>query len=73
MLETSMPVWDTLDWDGEDELDTDEMREEYPEGFYYECCGDAGDSKGCTWGMHKSGNGDKGANVGEAIEISDDE
>lgn len=47
--------------------------QQYPEGFNYDCCSDAGDSKRCTWGMHKSANGEKGADVIETIEISDDE
>lgn len=74
VLETSLPVWGSFDWDDWEVLDTEEMREDYPEGFYYDCCGDAGDSKGCRWGIHKSAAGaEKGVNVVETIEISDDD
>lgn len=53
-LDTTKPVWSNIDYDDEDELDTDEMREQVPEGFVYECCGESGLSKGCKWGKHFS-------------------
>ncbi|KAM7194469.1 hypothetical protein V8F20_007995 [Naviculisporaceae sp. PSN 640] len=47
-------VWKNMDYDDESEIDTEEMREEVPEGFLYECCGETGLSKGCKWGTHSS-------------------
>ncbi|KAM7195391.1 hypothetical protein V8F33_006732 [Rhypophila sp. PSN 637] len=54
ILDSGKEVWEMFDYDREDEIDNDEMREEVPEGFYYECCGESGLSKGCKWGSHVS-------------------
>ncbi|KAM7218355.1 hypothetical protein V8F06_006278 [Rhypophila decipiens] len=51
ILDSGKEVWEMFDYDREDEIDNDEMREEVPEGFYYECCGESGLSKGCKWGQ----------------------
>ncbi|KAK4212028.1 hypothetical protein QBC37DRAFT_389199 [Rhypophila decipiens] len=53
-LDSGAKVWENFDYDNEDELDTEYMREEVPEGFVYECCGESGLSKGCKWGSHIS-------------------
>lgn len=33
-------------------IDTQEMREEYPEGFNWNCCDQVGTAPGCTKGHH---------------------
>lgn len=43
-----------MDYDDLAEIDTEEMREEAPQGFTYLCCGETGLSKGCKWGTHSS-------------------
>jgi hypothetical protein len=35
-------------------IDTEEMREEYPQGFTWSCCDEAGDEPGCQRGHHQS-------------------
>jgi len=32
--------------------DTEENRQEYPEGFIWNCCQEDGTSKGCKWSIH---------------------
>ncbi|KAG8626355.1 hypothetical protein KVT40_005300 [Elsinoe batatas] len=54
-----------VDWDGDfwadhDEdchgtIDTEDMREEYPEGFTWSCCDEPGGSEGCQVGEHEGG------------------
>jgi len=53
-VNSDLPVWENVDWDNGDELDTDEMRQDHPEGFEYDCCGGAGNSVGCKRGEHKA-------------------
>ncbi|KAM0238130.1 hypothetical protein ACHAPO_004008 [Fusarium lateritium] len=36
------------------EIDTPEMREEYPDGFRWWCCSKLGGTKGCTKGKHQA-------------------
>ena len=59
----SLPGELKVDYDGEEwadwddahgEIDTEENREEYPQGFMYKCCQGDGDSKGCKRGPHAS-------------------
>ncbi|KAF2220970.1 hypothetical protein BDZ85DRAFT_283871 [Elsinoe ampelina] len=54
-----------VDWDGDfwadhDEdchgtIDTEDMREENPEGFKWDCCDEPGDAEGCQVGEHEGG------------------
>jgi hypothetical protein len=34
-------------------IDTDEMREQYPEGFVWDCCDEPGDAIGCRVSRHR--------------------
>ncbi|RTE68946.1 hypothetical protein BHE90_016676 [Fusarium euwallaceae] len=53
-----------VDWDGDfwadhDEnchgpIDTEENREDYPEGFFWTCCDKPGDTLGCRKGKHQA-------------------
>ncbi|MCJ1398751.1 hypothetical protein MMC11_001952 [Xylographa trunciseda] len=50
--------WDSDTWADHDEnchgpIDTDENKEEYPEGFMWECCEEEGTAGGCMIGWHK--------------------
>lgn len=50
--------WDSGEWDDTNEdvsgpIDTEENREEYPDGFYWTCCKGAADAQGCEKGFHK--------------------
>ncbi|KAK0760642.1 hypothetical protein N5P37_006837 [Trichoderma harzianum] len=46
--------WADHDEDCHGTIDTDEMREEFPEGFIWNCCDKGGDDIGCRWGRHQS-------------------
>ncbi|KAK5993806.1 hypothetical protein PT974_07243 [Cladobotryum mycophilum] len=35
-------------------IDTDEMREEHPDGFVWSCCDKSGEEKGCKFGRHQA-------------------
>jgi hypothetical protein len=35
-------------------IDTDEMREEFPDGFTWNCCDNTGSEKGCVTGRHEA-------------------
>ncbi|OPB44872.1 hypothetical protein A0O28_0090100 [Trichoderma guizhouense] len=53
------PDYDGDFWADHDEnchgtIDTDEMRDEFPEGFIWSCCDKGGDDIGCRWGRHQS-------------------
>lgn len=37
-------------WD----IDTKEMREDFPDGFYWDCCGEYGRTPGCETARHKT-------------------
>ncbi|KAH9895439.1 hypothetical protein F4778DRAFT_272472 [Xylariomycetidae sp. FL2044] len=54
------PVW--YDWDERchGEMDCEETRQEYPEGFAWSCCDNIGTHKGCTRGPHEAMNGTRG-------------
>lgn len=44
-----------VDWDdAHGEIDTEQNREDHPQGFMYECCQGDGDSRGCKRGPHVS-------------------
>ncbi|KAJ3958837.1 hypothetical protein N0V92_004591 [Colletotrichum tropicale] len=46
--------WADHDEDCHGKIDTDEMREEFPDGFRWDCCGQTGDAEGCHRGAHRS-------------------
>ncbi|KAJ3521682.1 hypothetical protein NM208_g13182 [Fusarium decemcellulare] len=53
------PDYDSMRWADHDErchgtIDSDEMREAYPDGFIWNCCDELGDTTGCTLGRHES-------------------
>ncbi|XPS70107.1 hypothetical protein M3J09_002349 [Ascochyta lentis] len=45
-------VWDDMEEATWGQHDTQDMREEYPEGFKWSCCGLQGDEEGCLVGPH---------------------
>ncbi|KAK2774821.1 hypothetical protein CKAH01_13027 [Colletotrichum kahawae] len=66
------PDYDGDFWADHDEdchgiIDTDEMREEYPEGFTWDCCDQAGDAEGCHRGFHRAD--DDGEKEGVSVEF----
>lgn len=44
--------WADHDEDCHGLIDTEEMREEFPEGFTWNCCDQVGTAPGCTKGHH---------------------
>ncbi|KAK7756636.1 hypothetical protein SLS62_001473 [Diatrype stigma] len=46
--------WADHDEDCHGTIDTDEMREEFPEGFFWNCCDKPGTAEGCTRGRHRA-------------------
>lgn len=52
-------VWADHDENCHGEIDTDENRESFPEGFVWDCCNKAGYRRGCSVGRH-SKVGDRG-------------
>ncbi|KAF3810316.1 hypothetical protein GCG54_00000360 [Colletotrichum gloeosporioides] len=46
--------WADHDEDCHGKIDTDEMREAFPDGFRWDCCGQTGDAEGCHRGSHRS-------------------
>lgn len=52
-VDDSEDFWADHDEDCHGEIDTDEMREEFPEGFKWDCCNEKGDSdEYCEIGRH---------------------
>lgn len=47
-------TWADWDEDVHGTWDTEENQEEYPEGFRWTCCDQAGDASGCTKGNHEA-------------------
>ncbi|KAF2111595.1 hypothetical protein BDV96DRAFT_623661 [Lophiotrema nucula] len=45
--------WADPDEDCHGTIDTDDMREEFPEGFVWNCCDAEGDARGCQTGEHR--------------------
>ena len=41
-------------------INTDDMREDFPQGFRWDCCDELGDTKGCTRGRHEAVHGERG-------------
>ncbi|KAL5089258.1 hypothetical protein Trisim1_005821 [Trichoderma cf. simile WF8] len=46
--------WADHDEDCHGIIDTDEMREEFPEGFIWTCCDKNGEALGCRWARHQT-------------------
>ncbi|PNP56209.1 hypothetical protein THARTR1_03734 [Trichoderma harzianum] len=46
--------WADHDEDCHGIIDSDEMREEFPEGFKWSCCNETGEAKGCQRGRHQA-------------------
>jgi hypothetical protein len=76
--------WADHDEDCHGEIDTEEMREEFPEGFFWTCCRRAGDEPGCKLGVHqrvpelffkkvKHDSGTKTAEPNEIEEVEEEE
>ena len=51
-VDDSEDFWADHDEDCHGIIDTDEMREEFPDGFIWDCCEELGSAKGCTVGRH---------------------
>ncbi|KAL8673234.1 MAG: hypothetical protein Q9168_002346 [Polycauliona sp. 1 TL-2023] len=45
-------IWNDHNEDVGGEIDSEEKRSEYPEGFIYDCCDKRGDSEGCQRNRH---------------------
>ena len=45
-------IWNDHNEDVGGEIDSEEKRSEYPEGFIYDCCDKRGDSEGCERSRH---------------------
>ncbi|EAW19561.1 uncharacterized protein NFIA_026350 [Aspergillus fischeri NRRL 181] len=45
--------WDGIDLWEDEEIDTEENREDHPEGFVYGCCGEYYGEEGCKVGWHE--------------------
>ncbi|PKX90711.1 uncharacterized protein P174DRAFT_411702 [Aspergillus novofumigatus IBT 16806] len=45
--------WDRIDLWEDEEIDTEENREDHPEGFVYGCCGKCYGEEGCKVGWHE--------------------
>jgi len=46
-------VWDDWREDLYGEMDTEENRKEYPDGFEWTCCGESGEKAECEIGRHR--------------------
>jgi hypothetical protein len=44
--------WADHDEDIHGIIDSDELREQYPEGYVWTCCGKKGDEEGCELDVH---------------------
>ena len=51
-VDDSNDFWADHDEDCHGIIDTDEMREEFPDGFMWDCCEELGGTEGCTVGRH---------------------
>jgi len=53
-------VWADLDdWDGE--MDTPDMRNDFPEAFWFPCCHQDGTTMGCKYSRHWAADDQRGA------------
>ena len=52
--------WVDHDEDCHGTIDTEEMFDNYPDGFIWRCCDRLGDSAGCTKGFHSARDGERG-------------
>lgn len=48
------PAWADWDENCHGTIDTEEMQEEYPDGFTWNCCDKTGSEPGCTAGRHEA-------------------
>ena len=54
-IDPDSEVWGDWEEVRDGQMDTEENREEYPEGFYWPCCDEKGDSEAhCATGPHKA-------------------
>lgn len=53
-------------------IDTEEMREQFPEGFTWDCCNKVGTAPGCTKGHHYAVEGKRMKVTNDADSVSDD-
>ncbi|KAL6821370.1 hypothetical protein V8C40DRAFT_250193 [Trichoderma camerunense] len=67
--------WADHDEDCHGIIDTDEMREEFPEGFRWSCCDKSGEAAGCRWARHQTdpSNVDEGLDADLYDDEDDDE
>ncbi|KAI1761370.1 hypothetical protein GGR53DRAFT_469369 [Hypoxylon sp. FL1150] len=61
--------WADHDENVHGEIDTEWMREEFPDGFTWDCCGKSGDTTGCVLGQHAA----TGARKGRYVDKSESE
>ncbi|KAF4974375.1 hypothetical protein FZEAL_8707 [Fusarium zealandicum] len=53
-VDDSRDFWADHDENCHGIIDTEEMRDEYPEGFIWSCCDQLGNTTGCKFGRHES-------------------
>ncbi|CAN8101493.1 unnamed protein product [Discula destructiva] len=58
--DSSGDFWADHDEDCHGDIDTEEMRMEFPEGFVWDCCNKLGYRHGCTRGRHDATTGHRG-------------
>lgn len=63
--------WADHDEDCHGLIDTEEMREEFPEGFAWDCCNEVGTAPGCTKGHHYAVEGKRMKVTNDADSVSD--
>lgn len=52
-------------------IDTEEMREQFPEGFTWDCCNQVGTAPGCTKGHHYAIEGKRMKTTTDGGSVSD--
>ncbi|KAI4867798.1 hypothetical protein F4820DRAFT_445621 [Hypoxylon rubiginosum] len=58
--------WADHDENCHGEIDTEGMREEFPDGFAWDCCGKKGNTTGCVQGPHMATGASRGRYVDES-------
>lgn len=64
--------WADHDEDCHGLIDTEEMREQFPEGFFWDCCNEVGTAPGCTKGHHYAVEGKRMKVTNDADSVSND-
>jgi len=64
--------WADHDEDCHGPIDTEENREQYPQGFSWDCCDEVGTAPGCTKGHHYAIEGKRMKVTTDADSVSDD-